>query len=324
VPDADPAGRLFGSTSRSSHLLIKDAVADKDSWSAARLHMHAEDEFSGGSFGSAKRNGVRVLTGTFSVRLLLEGPEFEPLQVSARDLDRLIALGGLQHLPVGGHKTRGAGFGRWRPLTRNWQEYNVQAVAAPCVSDITEEHPRIAGAHASPAPERRADLALAEYAATTQASACLTVTPETLPVDFAGTLKAASDAAAMLFGPTATTVYWWCEPAIDFSQATAPRTFGAGWPSADEGRCAIEEALFFTPEGSWRAARTAGGWRGVALREDSGGEPVTVTETPVRLHRARTRPRFSSAGLPDLGDLVVRAWYRGRELLGFTMKEVRR
>jgi hypothetical protein len=284
--------------------------------------MHAEDEFSGGSFESAKRDATRVLTGTFTVRLLLEGPALEPLQVSARDIDRLIALGRLQHLPVGGHKTRGAGFGRWRSITPTWLEHDVKAEAVARTPEVDGNRPRGAAVHAS--TERRADRALAEYAATTATIARLKMVPERLPADFAGTLKAASDAAQTQFGHGAANVYWWCEPAINFSQATAPRTFGAGWPSTDDGRLAIEEALFFTPEGSWRAARTEDGWRAVALVEGAGGEPVSVMETPVRLHRARTRPRFSSVRLPDLGDLTVRAWYRGRDLLGFTVKEVTR
>jgi hypothetical protein len=43
----DVAGKSFGTVSKSSRILIRDARA-VGNWSAAKLHMHAEDEFSAG------------------------------------------------------------------------------------------------------------------------------------------------------------------------------------------------------------------------------------------------------------------------------------
>ncbi len=65
-------GKAFGTVSKSSRILIRDARAEGE-WAAAKLHMHAEDEFSAGSYGSAKRDAVRVLRGTFPVRIVVEG-----------------------------------------------------------------------------------------------------------------------------------------------------------------------------------------------------------------------------------------------------------
>ena len=70
--------------------------------------MHAEDEFSAGSYGSAKRDAVRVLQGTFPVRIVVEGDTPEEVEPLVKLIDRQVALGALGHLPVGGHKTRGA------------------------------------------------------------------------------------------------------------------------------------------------------------------------------------------------------------------------
>src|SRR5690606_305253 len=68
----DLAGQAFGTVSKSSRILVRDARAEAE-WAAAKLHMHAEDEFSAGSYGSAKRHAVRVLKGTFPVRIVVEG-----------------------------------------------------------------------------------------------------------------------------------------------------------------------------------------------------------------------------------------------------------
>jgi CRISPR/Cas system CSM-associated protein Csm3 (group 7 of RAMP superfamily) len=109
----DVAGQAFGTVSRGSRILIRDARAERE-WAAAKLHMHAEDEFSASTYGTSKRDAVRVLAGVFPVRVVVEGAtpnEVEPLVAL---IDRQVALGALGHLPVGGHKTRGAGWGRWQ------------------------------------------------------------------------------------------------------------------------------------------------------------------------------------------------------------------
>src|SRR5690606_5241094 len=109
----DLAGQAFGTVSKSSRILIRDARAEGD-WVAAKLHMHAEDEFSAGSYGSAKRDAVRVLKGTFPVRIVVEGATLSDVEPLEKIVDREVALGALGHLPIGGHKTRGAGAGHWQ------------------------------------------------------------------------------------------------------------------------------------------------------------------------------------------------------------------
>ncbi|GIW42351.1 MAG: hypothetical protein KatS3mg076_2928 [Candidatus Binatia bacterium] len=74
VGEDDPAGKVFGTVSKSSRILIRDGRAE-EGWAAAKLHMHAEDEFSAGSYGTAKRDAVRVLRGVFPVRIVVEGPD---------------------------------------------------------------------------------------------------------------------------------------------------------------------------------------------------------------------------------------------------------
>ncbi len=61
----DPAGKVFGTVNQSSRILIRDARAEAG-WAAAKLHMHAEDEFSAGWYGSAmwprrRRRGIIML-----------------------------------------------------------------------------------------------------------------------------------------------------------------------------------------------------------------------------------------------------------------------
>src|SRR5690606_22812047 len=109
----DVAGNAFGTVSKSSRILVRDARAEGE-WAAAKLHMHAEDEFSAGSYGSAKRDAVRVLKGTFPVRIIVEGAGPSDVEPLVKLVDWQVALGALGHLPIGGHKTRGAGAGHWQ------------------------------------------------------------------------------------------------------------------------------------------------------------------------------------------------------------------
>ena len=123
VAPEDEGGKLFGTVDRSSRVLICDVRAEGD-WSAAKMHMHAEDEFSAGSYGSAKRDAVRMLRGEFPVRIVVEGEDPKATEDMVNQLDQEIALGELGHLPIGGHKTRGAGGGRWKAGT--WTHDYVQ------------------------------------------------------------------------------------------------------------------------------------------------------------------------------------------------------
>ncbi|GBD27734.1 hypothetical protein HRbin30_03089 [bacterium HR30] len=135
VGDNDPAGQAFGTVNRSSRILIRDARAEGE-WAAAKLHMHAEDEFSAGSYGTAKRDAVRLLKGVFPVRIVVEGPTPQEVEPLVALIDRQIALGALGHLPIGGHKTRGCGWGRWEP--KGWRIDDVKATRTWTPSETSQ------------------------------------------------------------------------------------------------------------------------------------------------------------------------------------------
>ena len=306
VGKEDAAGALFGTVEQSSALVIRDATAQGD-WSAARLHMHAEDEFSAGSYGTAKRDAVRLLSGKFAVRFVIEGGEKSEVERKQKDLDRLIALGKIGHLPIGGHKTKGAGFGQWKP--GGWQPVDVPGVPKPKLTppvSRTDEDKK-----AQPFPERRASdkkwihiTAPATDKTWPGGSAVLTLKDicANLPSQVKDHLTA-----------------WWCEPAIDFS-VSRPQTFGRSLPS--ESALKVEEAVFFAPSAVFRIARTKKGWKSVLLKEceqqSEGAKQVTVSEIPARLH-GDTR-RFS-ANLTDTGMLFVKEWRHQGQTEGFTLIE---
>lgn len=318
VGKLDAAGELFGMVEQSSALLIRDATAQGD-WSAARLHMHAEDEFSAGSYGTAKRDAVRLLQGTFAVRFVIEGGEKSEVERKQKDLDRLIALGKIGHLPIGGHKTKGAGFGQWKPL--GWQLVDVpkpkltppvsradedkKAQPSPPVSRTDEDK------KAQPFPEPRASektwiqiTAPATDKSWPSGSAVLTLKDicANLPSQVKDHLTA-----------------WWCEPAIDFS-VSRPQTFGRSLPIDSALR--VEEAVFFAPAAVFRIARTKGRWKMVLLNEceqqSEGAKQVSVSEIPARLHGDTKR---FAASLTKSEVLRVKEWRHQGQTEGFTLIE---
>ena len=323
VGENDPGGQAFGTVSKSSRILIRDARAEAD-WAAAKLHMHAEDEFSAGSYGSAKRDAVRLLKGTFPIRIVVEGSTLEEVEPLVAIIDQQIALGSLGHLPIGGHKMRGAGWGQW--LAKGW-----------CVGDVVVE------AKKTSLPKSAQDDAVVEAKEsssseptqkvkhTTRAPQGFFEVPEVAEVwvehkhgtmDAAPlTLGAAAKLAKAALGEAAL-VAWWCDPAIDLSYAPTapPKTFGLAW-SVDEG-LPVEEVAFYTKRAVWRAARTVAGAQWVVLREvapnTGGARPATVVYVPARLHGFQ---RFSAADT-GRGKVLVRQWYRGDEILGFTIEQV--
>lgn len=307
VGKEDAAGELFGTVEQSSALLIRDATAQGD-WSAARLHMHAEDEFSAGSYGTAMRDAVRLLQGTFAVRFVIEGGEKSEVERKQKDLDRLIALGKIGHLPIGGHKTKGAGFGQWKP--GDWKSADVLGVPkTDCrLTGRAEEETK----RPSPSfPEPRASektwiqiTAPATDKSWPSGSAVLTLKDicANLPSQVKDHLTA-----------------WWCEPAIDFS-VSGPQTFGRSLPIDSALR--VEEAVFFAPSAVFRIARTKQGWQTVLMKEcdekDSHAKEVTVLTIPARLH-GDTR-RFS-ANLTESEVLRVKEWRHQGQTEGFTLIE---
>lgn len=302
----DPAGKAFGTVSRSSRILIRDARA-KAGWAAARLHMHAEDEFSAGSFGNAKRDAVRLLKGVFPTRIVVEGPTPNEVDPLVELIDRLVALGRLGHLPVGGHKTRGAGWGRWE--AEPWRNDDVQGARSWTPQADAAEPSRLTSSEPDflsvPKDEDRGSTRIRKRHGQLDSA----------PFTLAG----AAEVAQRAFG-NRPLVAWWCDPAIDPTLASPPATFGRQWPT--DKQLPVEEVAFFSPQAVWRAARKGDRAAYVFLEEvvsnEPDGEPVRVVHTPARLHNSR---RFSSAPTGEKR-VLLREWYDGEAILGFTITKV--
>jgi len=302
----DVAGEAFGTVSRSSRILIRDARAEGE-WAAAKLHMHAEDEFSAGSYGSAKRDAVRVLQGTFPVRIVVEGDGNKPEEVEqlVKLIDRQVAFGALGHLPVGGHKTRGAGAGHWQ--AKPW--VNDDVIKARDWEPLPKPEEAQTSAHSKRSFIKRPDDADAWVRTKTGA-----VTESLTLGEAAKLAKVALDDKL---------VAWWCDPTIDLDLHTPPATFGQAWPGEGD-KLQVDEIGFYSERAVWRAVRLASGARFVFIEElDSKADDarqVRVLYAPARLHGFT---RFSSASIGQ-GDVLLRAWHVGDEVLGFTLTKEQR
>ncbi|MCK9538297.1 RAMP superfamily CRISPR-associated protein [Dokdonella sp.] len=304
VGEDDLAGKAFGTVSQSSRILIRDARAEGE-WAAAKLHMHAEDEFSAGSYGSAKRDAVRVLRGTFPVRIVVEGATSEEIEPLVKLADRQVALGVLGHLLVGGHKTRGAGAGHWQ--AKPWVNDDVTRArdwAPP--KEPTEQVKNGA----------RSKRIFIDRPTTADAW----VRTKTGTITEALMLGAAARVAKAALGEKL--VAWWCDPSIDLSLSAPPATFGREWPAEDD-RLQVDEIAFYAERAVWRAVRTSSGARFVLIEETAQADDAKlsrVVHTPARLHGFQ---RFSAANTGQ-GNVLLREWHIGEEVLGFTiMTEIR-
>ncbi|MBX3185137.1 MAG: hypothetical protein KIT72_00025 [Polyangiaceae bacterium] len=300
----DPAGKAFGTVSQSSRILIRDARAQGE-WSAAKLHMHAEDEFSAGSYGSAKRDAVRMLKGTFPVRVVVEGAEPKDVGPLVTLVDRQVALGTLGHLLIGGHKTRGAGAGHWQ--AKPWT-----------VDDVTKARDWTAPTEPEPQkPTGRTARTFIDRPADGGAWVKTTTGAVAEPL----TLEAAARLAKTALGEKL--VAWWCDPSIDLDLRTPPATFGKQWPAEDD-KLQVDEVSFYAERAVWRAVRTSNGGRFVLIEEftsqPDGGKQARVVHTPARLHGFQ---RFSAANTGQ-GNVLLREWHIGDEVLGFTLTQERR
>lgn len=302
----DLAGQAFGTVNQSSRILIRDARIEGE-WSAAKLHMHAEDEFSAGSYGSAKRDAVRMLQGVFPVRIVVEGATTEEVEPLSKLIDRQVALGALGHLPIGGHKTRGAGAGRWQ--AKPWVNDDVTKVRDWTPPKETDESMRNGSRSKRPFIERPKDSDAWVRTKTGEVAKVLT-------------LSEAAKLAKAVFGEKL--VAWWCDPTIDLDLHTPPATFGNAWPDDDD-TLQVDEVAFYAERAVWRAVRTSNGSRYVLIEElatkvDDGTKLVRVIHTPARLHGFR---RFSSANTGQ-GNVLLREWHVGDEILGFTLTKEQR
>lgn len=305
VGEDDLAGKAFGTVSKSSRILIRDARAEGE-WAAAKLHMHAEDEFSAGSYGSAKRDAVRVLRGTFPVRIVVEGETAEEVEPLVKLIDGQVALGALGHLPIGGHKTRGAGAGHWQAKT--WTNDDVAKVRDWTAPKEPKEQTQN-GAR----PKR---TFLDRPAA---ADAWVRTTTGTIAEPL--TLGVAVKLAKAALGEKL--VAWWCDPTIDLDSHPPPATFGREWPAEDD-KLQVDEIAFYAKRAVWRAVRTVSGARFIVIEELDAkvddAKQTRVVHTPARLHGSS---RFSSANTGK-GDVLLREWHVGGEILGFTLTQEQR
>lgn len=299
----DVAGKAFGTVSKSSRILIRDAHAEGE-WVAAKLHMHAEDEFSAGSYGSAKRDTVRLLRGTFPVRIVVEGATNDEVTPLVKLIDRQMALGTLGHLLIGGHKTRGAGAGHWQKA-KGWCNNDVTKVRSwtPPPEEQMKNGSRLKRSFIKKPDAHEARVKSATGAVT-----------EPL------TLGAAAKLAKAALGGKL--VAWWCDPTIDFHLHTPPATFGREWP-ADGDQLQVDEIAFYAERAVWRAVRTSKGARFVLIEETEKaeeGERASVSYRPARLHGFSDgqRPRFSAAKTGE-GEVLLREWHVGDKILGFTL-----
>lgn len=120
IDKQDDVENLFGSTLKSAALLIRDGyLVDGCAWRAAWLQQHAEDEFTGGVYRSAKFDRMALIQGLFRCALLLEGPDESKLAEQQNLLDQVLERGRLGHLPLGGNQWRGLGWVRWQ--AEPWQ-----------------------------------------------------------------------------------------------------------------------------------------------------------------------------------------------------------
>lgn len=299
-PD-DLGGSAFGTVSQSSRILVRDARANVG-WSAAKLHMHAEDEFSASSYMNAKRDAVRLLAGEFPVRIVIEGPTPEDVEPLVALIDHQVAHGVLGHLPMGGHKTRGAGGGRWMP--KPWVISDV----------IATRGRRPATESGSPSPPASQSTG-AFIPRPADSDAWVRTSADALGTA-ALKLGEAADFAKVALGARAL-VAWWCDPTINLDLSTPPTTFGRDWP--DDRDLQVDEVAFYGERAVWRAVRTPSRARFVLIEEvvpnEDGAKRTTVVHTPARLHAYE---RFSSANT-GRGNVLLREWRVGDEILGFTL-----
>lgn len=326
----DSVAKLFGTVERSSRLLICDGHAEGN-WLAARMHMHAEDEFSAGSYGSAKREAVRLLRATFQVRLVLEGPCLEDIKADADELDKLIALGELGHLPLGGHKTHGAGGGRWVDKTA-WLDKSPSPASPPSCSVPAEQ--TLAEPQTAP-PERKARRKERKLPTLTDPSATLQHLVQTTPLSLdhaIETLGQAAEVASRHLGDQLTC--WWCEPKINLDHQVVDAAgksrfdpFGKTWNDA-HADIPIDEAVFFAREASVRFARTRHGMKAQLLRVMNSDRDIQnqcatasdrVSATPRSFHAWRLDEKWRFPALAGkTGTFIFREWRNGEVILGHT------
>ena len=109
----DPAlvQSLFGSTRQSAKLLLQDAFPALDAdLRLAWFQHHAEDEFTGSTYQSAKFDRLAVMTGRFRWKMVLEDATSEEREA----LKTLLKLTQESQIGLGGGQWRGHGWLHWQ------------------------------------------------------------------------------------------------------------------------------------------------------------------------------------------------------------------
>jgi CRISPR/Cas system CSM-associated protein Csm3 (group 7 of RAMP superfamily) len=113
--DAQLVQSIFGSVSQSAKLLIRDAMPDEESERPVQfawLQHHAEDEFAGGAYSSAKFDRVAVMQGRFAWKMVLEDETEDEMNA----LEELFNLAQIGQIGIGGGQWRGHGWLRWHDI----------------------------------------------------------------------------------------------------------------------------------------------------------------------------------------------------------------
>ena len=114
--DSSMANEVENNTSSDAYaaaLLISDAELADENWQAAWFHLHAEDEFVSGAYGSSKFDRLALINAKFKGRLVLETTN-EILENDFQEfLHKLQELAEGGDIAIGGGQWRGHGWVRW-------------------------------------------------------------------------------------------------------------------------------------------------------------------------------------------------------------------
>lgn len=307
VPPTDPAAKLFGSVEHSSKVLICDGLAIGE-WYGARFHLHAEDEFTAGSYESAKRDSIRILKASFPVRIVVEGPDAETVDVLTNEMDKTLGLGSLQHLGFGGHKTK-SGFGRIDPY--KWEKLDIRG---------SQKQPRVDAPGQTRYPWWGRKEAIQEFKQPKRDDVRIGMLFEGLGprLHLLEALKRATRST-----PIDHLQLWWCDPSLDFDKVEPPVVADAKPPIDD---LEVDEAAFFFPSRSVRFVRDGGLFRMLEMFEES--NPTQNAEQAVAverdIHPLALGKRFQmNIGVISEKRWLMREWYQAGAVIGFTIRRMR-
>ncbi|MBM4368779.1 MAG: hypothetical protein FJ102_21375 [Deltaproteobacteria bacterium] len=316
----DLRAQYFGTVTRSARVLVRDAYLEEGAgWTAALLNHHAEDEFAGGPFESAKFTSLAVLAGRFGWRMVVECPDKAALVQAGGVVAALVGtvgnkdgLASLGMVPLGGRKWRGAGWAPWSVLSAD------EVALAPGFAAVPVAPPTSGGATpgARPVP-RTAPRGVAKPPPPPPGAQPASCALQPSPVaGGTGALSLASLRAAV--GNDAVVGYWLEPDPLDSARRGLPRggpCMAAG-PLPAEFECALLEARVFLGDGWVHLVSDGGTWRGVRMREVPGDAVTATTGHVVRLRDA-LRFGASVGALPEW--LRWRRYEQGGRLVGWRL-----